>query len=60
MNLEKMLVELIDATFDCGYYAATLEKMAAKLTDEEFREYARLSQEAIRRREALRARILAQ
>ena len=53
---ESLIRDLIDATFDTGYYQAIMEK--SQLSDNQYTEYARLNRLAISRRENLRSRLL--
>lgn len=47
-DLTYSISQLISLAYDCGYYAATLEKV--KLTPKERRDYERLLKEAIEQR----------
>ena len=57
-ELNDLLKELIDASFDSGYYQAVMEKQAATLSDMQLKEYAMLNRLAIARRVEMRGRIL--
>jgi len=55
---EDIITNLVDATFDTGYYQATMEKLQSQLSDSDLTEYTRLNNEAIVRREDLRSQLL--
>ena len=55
---EDVISNLIDATFDSGYYQATMEKLQGQLSDGDYAEYTRLNAKAIARREKLRSQLL--
>ena len=53
---EKDLLRLMDATYETGYYAATLEKMT--LTRTEYEHYSNLHLRAIDRRNRIKREIM--
>ena len=55
---ENIITDLIDATFDSGYYQAIMEKLQGQLSDGDRAGYTRLNNEAIARREELRSQLL--
>lgn len=57
-EVNNILNEFRDATFDAGYYAAVIEKTAASLSDAKLKEYARLRNEAISRRQQAHEKLM--
>lgn len=57
-ELNNLLKEYRNAAWESGWYAGAIEKNAARMSDEQLKEYSKLMQESISKRQLLHQKIL--